>query len=213
MIKEKKITLEGIDMTMPVDIITEDGVGLIRHDILENFITKNPRITVDYKLLHMNPEQKIIIVQCTMTDIQTNRSVTKIGETNENTLTSEVSRNFPATIAYQRAYNRAGIAILGLNEGGHIYSDVEVSRKELEKNGRNIIPAKAPESAPVSSPPSAVLTDDTVLLIGGSKGKKFGEVKNTKKFQSFMEWCKSPNTVVTFQGEAEKLQFEAIKNL
>ena len=122
----RKTTLPGVDAELPVEIVTEDGTGLIKHDVLEDFITKLTRISTEYRLVASNPSPFLAVVECRMTDKETGYSVTKVGETNASNLKGEISKNFPFTLAYQRAYNRAGIAILGLSEGGKIYSDVEI---------------------------------------------------------------------------------------
>lgn len=216
---KKKVNLAGIDAALPVDIVTEDGVGLIKHDVIENFMTKLPRIEVSYKAVYVNPPNAVI--ECTMVDTQTKYKVTKVGETNNSTLTSEISRNYGVTMAYQRAYNRAAITLLGLNEGGHVYSDLEVSRKELEQRNkvRDFTPKsttseqpKPGEVPPVSnSEPAYVMTDETVMRIGGQKGEKLGEIKNTNKFRAFLKWVKDPNTVMSFNDDESRKQFEFLR--
>ena len=219
----KKVTLQGIEAALPVDIVTDDGVGLIKHDVIENFLTKIPRIDVNYKAIFVNPPNAVI--ECRMTDTQTKHTVTKVGETNLSTLTTDISRNFGVTMAYQRAYNRAAIALLGLNEGGHIYSDLEVSRKDLERRNnkdsfqkKQEIPepvAEVPVTTPVAEAkpetPAYTMTDETVILIGGQKGSKLGEIKETKKFRSFLEWVKNPNTVMSFNDDEQRKQFEFLR--
>lgn len=164
----RKTTLPGVDAELPVEIVTEDGTGLIKHDVLEDFITKLTRINAEYKLVASNPSPFLAVVECRMTDKETGYSVTKVGETNASNLKGEISKNFPFTMAYQRAYNRAGIAILGLSEGGKIYSDVEISKKELQKSEkpRNVLSATATpkaDSTPETKTDPATETDADIM--------------------------------------------------
>ncbi len=227
----RKIKLDGIEQSLPVEIITEDGVGLIKHDVLEMFISKQPRIKATYKAIYVNPP--VAVIECHMEDTQSGYSVIKVGETSMSTLKGDISRNYGVTIAYQRAYNRAAIALLGLSDEGHIYSDVEgVTRADLEKRNtqasqpqQSVKPAQqvqpqpkpqqaqAPKAAQPVQSAEYIMTDDTLILIGGSKGQKYGDVKNTKKFQSFVLWCKNPKTVCSFNGEEETKQFNYIRNV
>ena len=150
----RKTKLPGVDAELPVEIVTEEGVGLIKHDVLESFITKLTRINAEYRLVASNPSPFLAVVECKMTDKETGYSVTKVGETNASNLKGEISKNFPFTMAYQRAYNREGIALLGLSEGGKIFSDVEVSKKDLQKSGKpkSIVSATATPASKVPTP-------------------------------------------------------------
>ena len=150
----RKTKLPGVDAELQVEIVTEEGVGLIKHDVLESFITKLTRINAEYRLVASNPSPFLAVVECKMTDKETGYSVTKVGETNASNLKGEISKNFPFTMAYQLSYNRAGIALLGLSEGGKIFSDVEVSKKDLQKSGKpkSIVSATATPASKVPTP-------------------------------------------------------------
>ena len=239
MLIQKKVLLEGINATLPVEIVTEDGKGLIKHDVLENFILKYPRIVSEYTPVTVDTKNPAAVVMCKMTDTQTKQSVIKVGETNPSTLKTEISRNYGVTMAFQRAFNRAAIALLGLNEGGHIYAEgIELSREDLLKGEKKLMEAAdiAPvlnanatftvqqETAPAPAPvmdneekktetPTYVMTDDTILEIGGQMGKRLGDVKNTKKFRDFLEWVKAPNTIAVFSPKTElaKMQFDYLR--
>ena len=230
--EKRKINLEGIEGSLPVDIIDEnEGLALISHSVLENFIKNLSRISVTYKAVYICPPSAV--VECHMTDKETGRTVVKVGETNKATLKNDISTNFGVTIAYQRAYNRAAIVMLGLSDNGTVYSDIEVSKAELEKS-RSWKTAKtqqaqqtqqtpavkeikeipeATASEPVQAEPKSVFTDETVMKIGGDKGKKFGEIKHSPKFKALVKWAKNtdPND---FKAEEDvKFQFLAIREL
>ncbi len=169
----RRVKLQGLDKDeLPVDIVTEDGIGLIRHVVLENYMAKqNHRFNTTVKLVYCRRPEAV--VECSMTDTVTGRSVIKVGETCEKTLKGEIAMNFAITMAYQRAYNRAAIALLGLSEEGQIYSDCELDRSDLSRRkgyipentasvkqveveddiGMDIIPFTEPEKMPEKRTP------------------------------------------------------------
>lgn len=53
--------------------------------------------------------------------------------------------------------------------------------------------------------------DDEVLLLGNCRGKKFGDVKDTEVFKSFLNWVKTSNT--NYADAAQKEQFARLKKL
>ncbi len=65
----------------------------------------------------------------------------------------------------------------------------------------------APEKANTDA--NAPISDDEVLLIGNCRGKKYGEVKNTKDFKSFMTWMKT--AAGGYNNEAQNIQFKKLK--
>ena len=84
-------------------------------------------------------------------------TIEAVGEATEPTLTSEISKNFPVTMASNRAFDRAVISILALNsDGKKVYSNTEIEpsqkpaeEKPVEEKPVEEKPAKAefPEEA------------------------------------------------------------------
>ena len=141
----RRVVLDGLmGDELPVDVVErkEDGqeTAIIRHDVLEEYICDKDRFTVTYKLVYCNPAYRAV-VECHMTDRNTQREVIKVGESCDNTLDSPIAKNYMVTMAYQRAYNRAAIVILGLERDGQgkLYSDLEVKRKDFISH-KNYVP-------------------------------------------------------------------------
>lgn len=72
--------------------------------------------------------------------------------------------------------------------------------------------AKQTTSAPVTaSSPNCLIPDDEIILIGNCKGKKYGDVKNTETFKSFLNWVSKTTTSYTDEKAAN--QFKRLKAL
>ena len=105
-----------------------DGVKIIPHSTLEDILRRySARFEYEPKAVLVSPE--MVVVECRITDKETGETVLKVGESNPMNLESDIARKYPATIAYQRAIDRAVVAILGL--GAKFYSDQEINRKIL----------------------------------------------------------------------------------
>lgn len=109
-----------------------DGVKIIPHSTLEDIMRRYPRFEISTNPVHISPE--MCLVECRVTDKETGETVLKVGESNPMNLETEIARKFPGTIAYQRAIDRAIVAILGL--GAKFYSDQEIDRAVLRKAER-----------------------------------------------------------------------------
>ena len=70
-------------------------------------------------------------------------------------------------------------------------------------------PAKPAMSISISDSPDNVMSDDEVLLIGNCKGKKYGEVKDSPVFKSFINWIKTANT--TYPNPDQQMQYTKLK--
>lgn len=71
-------------------------------------------------------------------------------------------------------------------------------------------PSAPSPSAPASNQPS-LIGEDEVILIGSCRGQKFGEVKNTEKFTSFMSWVKNSST--TYPDQKQNDQYKRLKQM
>ena len=105
-----------------------DGAKVIPHSTLEDILRRHSdRFEYEPKAVLVSPE--MVVVECRITDKETGETVLKVGESNPMNLESDIARKYPATIAYQRAIDRAVVAILGL--GAKFYSDQEINRRIL----------------------------------------------------------------------------------
>ncbi len=65
-------------------------------------------------------------------------------------------------------------------------------------------------SKPVTSKPVS-LDDNTVIILGQFKGQKYGDLKNSKKFMSYIDWLKK--TEVKFTTDEENRQCELLRKM
>lgn len=57
----------------------------------------------------------------------------------------------------------------------------------------------------------SLISDDEVILIGNCRGHKYGDVKDKKVFQSFLNWVKTANT--SYKDALQQEQFTRLKKL
>ncbi|MBP3279326.1 MAG: hypothetical protein J6M44_10265, partial [Butyrivibrio sp.] len=69
--------------------------------------------------------------------------------------------------------------------------------------------AKTPETAPEVTP--AGITDDTIIQIGNCRNKKYGEVKGTAQFKSFLRWMRTSTT--KYDSPEQQRQFDIFKEM
>ena len=170
---ERRSTLTG--NTIPVTEVK--GGFSVRHEHLEKEV-KTAGLTVSYRAVFTSGEHNI--VECTMT-FPDGHTVTKVGETTPETLYTKRMRQYPGTTAYQRAYDRAAIAALGL--GGRIFSILELN-PALTKGNRQT-GQKEETATPKASVTRPVFPDEEVLLFGRFKGMKFKDAKKREGFDDF----------------------------
>ena len=74
----------------------------------------------------------------------------------------------------------------------------------------SLAPAKpaAPSNGSLTAKLDSVLNDDEVILMGNCRNKRYGDVKNTPEFASFLNWAKS--STVSYTGQVNE-QFKKIK--
>ena len=71
-------------------------------------------------------------------------------------------------------------------------------------------PAKAQPEAAILAPTEG-FSDDEVILIGNCRGKKYGEVKDTSTFKSFLTWAAS--SAISYPEPEKENQFKRFKAL
>jgi len=132
------VTFEKADVTGRV-------VRIIMHDSLREVVHTNG-IKYDMEIVSSDPAHSIAI--CRMYD--EHRFVTECGESLPETLTTDIARQYPTLIAYQRAFDRAAIAFLALP--GKVFSNMEIDVFDTT-------PVVADVSAPVVSEPVEEVAD------------------------------------------------------
>lgn len=109
---------------------------VVNHNKLEQLIlSKGEEIKVEYRLLYNGIPHAA--VECRMT--YGGQTVSAVGEIAERTLFTEMARNYPLTICYQRAFDRAAIRIMDPKVEEpfktRFYSSIEISYDTLTKWG------------------------------------------------------------------------------
>lgn len=114
------------EIEVPAQTVLSAGevVQIIPHDFLENFLNNDEvarEFNINCHYTHipvMEPRHYVFL--CAISD-KHGRRVECIGESLDETLTTEIARNYPALMAYKRAFDAAAIKYLGLE--GKVYSD------------------------------------------------------------------------------------------
>lgn len=124
----------------------EDGMYVIPHDALEGIVMKNSaRFGVSYKAVSVSANHNV--VECKIEDTVTGIEITKVGESIDKTLATPIARNYPTLMAYQRAFDRAAIAILMI-DGKKVYSSLELDTSQLREPGSDAVEEDAPIPLP-----------------------------------------------------------------
>ena len=137
----------GVDVDIDIyEGTTEQGneMPIVTHNSLENVILNNlpPELGVKWDLIVEDASDTHPVVKCTMLD-NNGRRVQAIGEAVANTLVNEIARNFPVTMAGNRAFDRAAIKYLALETNGKmLYSSEEIpTAKRKWDNNSSATPA------------------------------------------------------------------------
>ena len=260
--------LEDVEPTMelesPLGIFVpvheeEDGMLLISHETLEK-IVEEYHIDVNIVWSKVSDASAIVCAKASIgNDPKTcKEGAEKIGEANGFNLDSDMSKAYPATMAYIRAIDRAVISLLDI-DSNKLYSTSEIegsvgSSESTDEEPKTPIPEEMPEDAveetlpfepsesstveepaptpePVSNPSpmpdptpepepdpepdpepiAALFDDDEIILIGNCRNKKYGEVKGSPEFATFLTWVRDASPAY---ASPEKMnQFEKFKKL
>lgn len=105
----------------------EGGKKIISHNELEDIIINQCK---DVSFTYVPVEHfKAPVFICKMYNADKTRVIEAIGEGEYKSLTTEIARHFPATMAANRAFDRAAIRFLGLS--GKVYSDNEIEKSSV----------------------------------------------------------------------------------
>lgn len=106
---------------------------------------------------------------------------------------------------------------IGISEKGKEYASAVFKNNIAETSTAPApVPAPATATAPAPAPasvptPEAGFADAEIILIGSCKGKKYGDVKNSNAFKSFVKWVKNTNT--SYPDPKAQSQFTRFKKL
>lgn len=131
----------NIDLPLTEQTMTSSGeeVRIIPHDVLEDVIL-NSETTQDYNInVHYTPiatnEPRHYVFLCAISD-KFGRRAESIGESLDETLETPIAKNYPALMAFKRAFDAAAINYLGLD--GKVYTDQQIN---AEKDNNNVAQA------------------------------------------------------------------------
>ena len=172
-----------------------------------------------------------------MTDPETGRKSVAVGEANPSNLYNDIGKRFPAEIAANRAVDRAFIKLLGTDAKLYSDSEIEIEKTKMQNEPVSIEASEdvskqddemnAPSNVEIDedfAPPfggvkepkntadfiSPLVRDDEVLLIGGCKGQKYGDVKGSIKMKEFISFLKKNNEIV-FDSDAKNDQARRLR--
>ena len=149
----------GIDIPMPERRLSSNGedVNIIPHEVLEDFLLNSDKakefgVAVHYTTVPTNEPRHYVFI-CAISD-KYGRRAENIGEALDDTLESPISKNYPALMAFKRAFDAAAINYLGLD--GKIYSDQQINSAGATKvNSTNqVTTPTAPPANPHPSQPT-----------------------------------------------------------
>lgn len=91
--------------------------------------------------------------------------------------------------------------------------ETQESAKEASVTKKVVEQPDAPASEPaVGIPEEAMgISDDTVVLIGNCRGKRYGDVKDSDQFKSFLKWAKASTT--SYPDADKQAQYEIFKKM
>lgn len=150
----------NIDIPLPERRVSSNGedVNIIPHEVLEDFLLNSDKakefgVAVHYTTVPTNEPRHYVFI-CAISD-KYGRRAENIGEALDDTLESPISKNYPALMAFKRAFDAAAINYLGLD--GKIYSDQQINSAGATKvNAANsVTPPTAPATNP--NPPQPVM--------------------------------------------------------
>lgn len=131
-----KSTYLGVEFDIPMKETESAGelVTLIPHDALKDLVYNSP----EAKKLNLQPHSTPIIAEpghyafiCSMSD-NTGRRVESMGESIDDTRLTKIARDYPTSMAFNRAFDAAAIDFFGFP--GKVYSDWQINDKQTEQS-------------------------------------------------------------------------------
>lgn len=138
---------------------TSEGM-LLSHDDLLSITFEYPS-RFRYQLIPEHISDNHSVYRCIMEDNETGRQIECIGESTPETLTTQISRNYPSLMAAKRAFDEAMITILQLP--GKFYSNQQITTdeaKSAEKESIEEIPVNNGIKETIEEPDDAQAAPD-----------------------------------------------------
>lgn len=126
---------QEIDFAEQTMISNGEEVRIIPHSELERLIISSAMATDKHIKVHYTQittnEPRHYVFLCAISD-DSGRRVEAIGESLDDTLETQIARNYPTLMAFKRAFDSAAILYLGLE--GKVYSDQQCSADEADSS-------------------------------------------------------------------------------
>lgn len=147
--KEFEVTsFEAQEEGETVEVVSHAALEYIAHNLLPK------ELGVKYDLIPLLLSPNHCVVKCVFAD-DTNRRIIAIGEAVLNTLSTEIARNHPATMAFNRAFDRALLRYL--NVPGKVLSNSESNpTNDAVNDGETVVNVGEAAQKPVEAPQSDV---------------------------------------------------------
>lgn len=137
-------TFESVEDGNSVNIITHEALEGIIHDQLP------ANVEVRYDFTVVASDISHCVVQCVMSSVAPKRRIVAIGETVPDTLETDISKQYPCTMACNRAFDRAAIRFLGLE--GKVLSNLEAPAYNGADDGTtNVDLSDVPDETPAEA--------------------------------------------------------------
>lgn len=118
-----KIFSKTLEEEIEIGTVDSSAGMLLSHEDLMNVIIEHmPRFR--YQLIHEHVSENHSVYRCVIDDTETGKHVESIGESVPETLSTEISKNYPTLMAAKRAFDEAAITILRLP--GKFYSNEQI---------------------------------------------------------------------------------------
>ena len=202
--KKEKIKSKRFNMYFEAEIVGKKYV--LPHSSLEKFATDN---NIKTEMSVISPEKNHPLVMC---EVQYDKiNIKTVGEATENTLWTDTAKDYPVTIAWARAMDRAIIKLLDFDE--MVCSDKEINtRKKKKKTIENWIPSEEP------AVPEEYFVDNIHEIFNTQKEDVVEDVPATSEEKPIVKKAEtkeettpdiSPDTVILF-GKYKGRKFQEI---
>lgn len=147
-----KIFSHYLESHLEMEVYTVEGVSgfLVPHKELRRIINElTVPLSVCSEMLVSDAERSVFAILVTVSDGV--KKTMEIGEANKSNLCSQISQQYPITMAYARGFDRAIIAFLALDEKVMSDFEVKVELSQIAPEPEKVVSATKPEKEKVET--------------------------------------------------------------
>ena len=172
-------------------------------------------VMLDYRQPYISDSHCVVVCTASLNG----RTVSAVGESTPETLFRESDKNYPVTLAWDRAGDWAIIKLLDPEERVIPEREFPVKAKKASapaapeqgpghQEEPRIIDSHAGVVAETPEPPAEhVVTRDDPILFGQYEGRTFREVENEPDFRAFVAWLRTSNATFTDESKQKQIAF------